>query len=277
MIVSASSGTTSQTTCSMISRDSLAIASYSGPRAATAAILCSTADATATAKDGDDVGDAAGEDVGDVTDAESAAEIDGGAGVGALRVAGRGAEGCPVAGAEVRETTGLVGVGTMGAAIGGGGSVGLLTTGTAGADGVGSADGREGRATAGAAGVGRAWGEGTMGAGAGTAAGLLATGGFTDGKPIMVRLSGGRGPPPGAGAGADGCGVVPVRTAGMAADGRAPGMSDGRGEGAGSGAAAAAGLGVATGRATEGLVGGLDVQLVGTGAGADPRSMVISP
>ena len=37
MIASASSGTTSQTTCSMISRESLAIASYSGPLALMAA------------------------------------------------------------------------------------------------------------------------------------------------------------------------------------------------------------------------------------------------
>ena len=37
MITSANSGTTSHTTCSMISRESLAIASYSRPRAAMAA------------------------------------------------------------------------------------------------------------------------------------------------------------------------------------------------------------------------------------------------
>ena len=37
MIISANSGTTSHTTCSMISRESLAIASYSRPRAAMAA------------------------------------------------------------------------------------------------------------------------------------------------------------------------------------------------------------------------------------------------
>ncbi len=37
MMASASSGTTSQTTCSMISRESLAIASYSGPLALMAA------------------------------------------------------------------------------------------------------------------------------------------------------------------------------------------------------------------------------------------------
>ena len=42
MIASASSGTTSHTTCSMISRDSLAIASYSGPLAESAASFCST-------------------------------------------------------------------------------------------------------------------------------------------------------------------------------------------------------------------------------------------
>ena len=42
MIASASSGTTSHTTCSMISRDSFAIASYSGPFADMAASFCST-------------------------------------------------------------------------------------------------------------------------------------------------------------------------------------------------------------------------------------------
>src|SRR3954470_14444238 len=42
MIASASSGTTSQTTCSMISRESLAMASYSGPRAARADIFWAT-------------------------------------------------------------------------------------------------------------------------------------------------------------------------------------------------------------------------------------------
>src|SRR5438477_6027213 len=42
MIASASSGTTSQTTCSMISRESLAMASYSGPRAASADIFWAT-------------------------------------------------------------------------------------------------------------------------------------------------------------------------------------------------------------------------------------------
>ena len=46
MIASASSGTTSHTTCSMISRDSLAIASYSGPFAEIAASFCSTDAAT---------------------------------------------------------------------------------------------------------------------------------------------------------------------------------------------------------------------------------------
>ncbi len=42
MMASASSGTTSHTTCSMISRDSFAIASYSGPLAEIAASFCST-------------------------------------------------------------------------------------------------------------------------------------------------------------------------------------------------------------------------------------------
>ena len=42
MIASASSGTIYHTTCSMISRDSLAIASYSGPFAEIAASFCST-------------------------------------------------------------------------------------------------------------------------------------------------------------------------------------------------------------------------------------------
>ena len=42
MIASASSGTISHTTCSMISRDSFAIASYSGPFADSVASFCST-------------------------------------------------------------------------------------------------------------------------------------------------------------------------------------------------------------------------------------------
>src|SRR5690242_5012573 len=49
MIASASSGTTSQTTCSMISRESLAMASYSGPRAASAETFWATALETAAA------------------------------------------------------------------------------------------------------------------------------------------------------------------------------------------------------------------------------------
>src|SRR3569623_1871024 len=47
MMVSASSGTISQAIFSMISRDSLAMASYSGPRAAMAAIWAATRDETA--------------------------------------------------------------------------------------------------------------------------------------------------------------------------------------------------------------------------------------
>src|SRR6185503_7440176 len=56
MMTSASSGTTSQTICSMISRDSLAMASYSGPRAPMAAIFWSTAVPTAADTAADTVG-----------------------------------------------------------------------------------------------------------------------------------------------------------------------------------------------------------------------------
>ena len=52
MIASASSGTTSHTTCSMISRDSFAIASYSGPFADIAASFCSTDAATLACETG---------------------------------------------------------------------------------------------------------------------------------------------------------------------------------------------------------------------------------
>src|SRR5437016_8187366 len=59
MITSASSGTTSQTICSMISRDRRAMAAYSGPRAPMAAIFSSTAAPTAALTTDDTAGDSA--------------------------------------------------------------------------------------------------------------------------------------------------------------------------------------------------------------------------
>jgi len=131
---------------------------------------------------------------------------------------------------------------------------------------------REGTAAIGPDGVGRR-GEGAVGDATG-AAGLPVTGGLTDGKPIMVRLSGGLSAP-GGGVEAVGCGVMPVRTTGIAADGRAPGIKEGRGEGCAGGCPAEAAAGM--GRGPVGRVGGFVVQPVCAGAGEGPRSMVISP
>src|SRR5580765_8203778 len=97
MIASASSGTTSHTTCSMISRDSLAIASYSGPFAEIVASFCST--------------DAA-------TEACAAGLIDGRAGGGGVAIRCRGG------GVAIRDrvSIGAAGpVGWRGAGAGGGG------------------------------------------------------------------------------------------------------------------------------------------------------------
>jgi hypothetical protein len=97
-----------------------------------------------------------------------------------------------------------------------------------------------------------------------------ATGGLTDGNPIMVR-AGWRG-----GGGKDGVakggGVVPGRAAGIAVEGRAADIIGGRGAGRAADADVGAGRGCAP---EEGLAGGLADQLAGPDAG--PRSMVISP
>ncbi len=263
MIASASSGTTSHTTCSMISRESLAMASYSGPRAARAATFWSTADDTAAAI----AGGAA---------AAAPREKEGGTGVGALRMAGD-ACGTPAAGVGAKRgttgrTPGAPAAGTAGV-IGtrtgpdAAGAVGVATTGARTA-GVGGCD------TAGiAAGVGlEMWGTaGTIGAGAG---GLgAASGGLIDGNPIMVRATCGRAAVEVV-ADAIGCGVPPVRAIGIDAEGRAPGISDGRGDGcAGGGVGSVAGIG----RAPDGRVGGLVLQAGAAGDWVGPRSMVISP
>ena len=264
MIASASSGTTSHTTCSIISRESLAIASYSGPRAASAAIFWSTADATTAAIPGDVPAGAGAEE-------KSA----GGTGVGNLRATGEAADGA--GGGEKRGTTGRGPVGTAGAGAEGTGPLG--GNGKAGAEGV-SAMGEEGAVATGmdieerdgAAGTEAGIARGGNGAGGMDAVGTgglpAATGGLTDGNPIVVRPIGGRADP-----GTEGCGVAPVGTAGIATDGRAPGISDGRGAGTGPGVGAAAGIG----RAPLGRVGGLALHADAAGAGAGPRSMVISP
>ena len=188
MIVSASSGTTSHTTCSMISRDSLAMASYSGPRAAMAAILCSTADETAEANECGAL-------------VEAGASAAGGTGVATLRVTGAG-ESTDEMGGAAGGTRGKGGRTAGGASAGqasdddgndGGGTMGLANieaAGAAGADVAGIAvGGRAGTAIEGTAGVGRAMG---VGIAKGTdAAGLAETGGLIDGKPIIVRLSAG--------------------------------------------------------------------------------------
>jgi len=157
----------------------------------------------------------------------------------------------------------------------GGGTTGLVKTGPVGAGGIDVAGipvvGRMGTAIEGTAGVARAIGEGIA---TGPDAGLAGTGGLTDGKPIIVRLSGGL---VAVGAEVDGCGVMPVRTAGMEADGRAPGIKDGRGEMEGGGEAVG---GAATmGRLPDGRVAGLAAHADGdcAGDGGVPRSMVISP
>jgi hypothetical protein len=259
----------------MISRESLAMASYSGPRAANAATFWSTTDETTAASAGDDAETATG-----------SAPAAGGIGVGTLRVTG--ADGVATAddvgagvggGGEKRGTGGRTAAGgtaagATGVAMEGGGSVGLGAA--AGPDG-GIISGRAGTAAAGAGGVAR-WeiGGATGAEGAGSVAGLPTTGDLTEGNPIIVRLRGGRAAP-GAGVEAVGCGVMPVRATGIEADGRAPGIKDGRG--AGGTAGAAAGPAATTGREPDGRVAALAAHADGAeAAGAvGPRSMVISP
>jgi hypothetical protein len=94
----------------------------------------------------------------------------------------------------------------------------------------------------------------------------------------MVRLAVGL-EAPGAGVEEVSGGVMPVRTAGIPADGRTPGIRDGRGDfWAGAGAVGfAAGMGLMP----DGRVGVLADHAVWVGAGAGtaagPRSMMISP
>jgi hypothetical protein len=211
-----------------------------------AAILCSTADDTVAANEGDGL-DTAG------------AMAAGGTGVATLRVTGDG-ESTDEVGGGADGTRGKGGRRAGGASDiedggdEGGGTTGLANTEAAGATGAVTAEipvvGRPGTATEGIAGVGRATGAGIA---TGTdAAGLAETGGLADGKPIIVRLRGGLAA---GGADVDGCGVIPVRTAGMEVEGRAPGIKDGRGELAGGGVAAD---GAETaGRLPDGRVAGL--------------------
>ena len=187
-------------------------------------------------------------------------------------------------GAENRGTDGLAAASGAGFTLGcggGGGATDLAgANGCAGAGGVGAigmlgielAVEREETTATGLDGVGRR-GEGEAGDATG-AAGLPATGGLTDGKPIMVRLRGAFAAPGGA-VEARGCGVMPERTAGITAEGRVPGIKEGRGDGWAGGIPAGAGAGI--GRIPVGRVGGLTVHPVCTGTGAGPRSIVISP
>jgi hypothetical protein len=202
--------------------------------------------------------------------------VTGAVGADAATVVGAGAVGTePAGGGENRGTGGRIGESATGAALEGGGRAGIAAAGAVGPDG-GIISGRAGTAAAGAGGVGR-WemGGDTGAAGGGRVAGLPTTGGLTEGNPIMVRLSGGR-PAPGAGIEAAGCGVVPVRAMGIAADGRAPGIRDGRD--AGGAAGGATGPGVAIGREPDGRVAGLAAHAACAGAVAGgPRSIVISP
>lgn len=198
---------------------------------------------------------------------------EGGMGVCTLRVTGADGDDEGMDAEDIVEeslgTTGLGadGVTEGGIGIGGFGSSGLGAVGAAGAGGVAITMGREGIA---------ATGEGMdfIAMGGGDAVGLVATGGLTDGKPIMVRLIGGR-TVGGAEVDAAGCGVVPVRVVGRLPAGRAPGINEGRGTGwliAGVG-----GVVTIAGRIAEGRAGGFIVQLVVEGDGMVPRSMVISP
>ena|ERR1017187_83496 len=130
----------------------------------------------------------------------------GGTGVDTLRVTGASgnAAGASAAGggSERRGTGGRSDEATAGLALGGGGSIGLLAMGTAGAGGVEITSERDGTAAAGAGGVASGAARPSVGAagamGVAGAAGLPITGGLTEGKPIMVRLRGLR-PAPGAG------------------------------------------------------------------------------
>ena len=197
-----------------------------------------------------------------------------GTGVGTLRMTGAvGAVGAAGSGGENLGTGGRTGAGSTGLALEGGGKEGLATTGIAGAGGVAITIGREEIAAVGTGGVAR----GEFGVAAATgAAGLTTTGAFTDGNPIIVRLSVGRAAP-GTGVEEVGCGVMPVRATGIAADGRAPGIRDGRGAG-GADDEGDADPGVAMGRIPDGRVGGFTFQADGTEADVGtPRSMVISP
>lgn len=247
----------------MISRESLAMASYSGPRAAKAATLRSTVadtDATAAASAG---AGRSGDLTGTVGDTGAVAGREAAAGVGAT-TGGAGGGGGASRGTTGREMA----AGAAGPSVGGNGVDALTVTGPSSGGEMVASTGCEGTTDIGAAGVRR------CGAGGEDTAGLLATVGLAEGKPIMVRFMGGRA---NAGAGGDdvGCGVKPERTAGRLADGRAPGISDGRGElGA---TAGGRGLAAGMGRAPEGRVGGFAAHVEAAVGGAGLRSMVISP
>lgn len=103
---------------------------------------------------------------------------DGGRGVGTFRVGADADDNAAGPDDVVEESRGTIGL--VPAVTGGGGNVGLLP-GTAGEGGVGIITGREDVAMTGV-------GIGFDTTGGGDAAGLPATGGLTDGNPIMVRL-----------------------------------------------------------------------------------------
>jgi len=243
------------------------MASYSGPRAAKAATFWSTTEDTAAARAGDGA-------------ADGRVCTDGGTGVGTLRVIGTEVGVAALAGGdEKRGTTGRAPVGA-GNGTADAEAVGTrLATDAVGTDGVGIIGARTGAATDTGAGAGAAGAEviGRGGSGTGAPPGICgldaATGGLTDGKPIMVRAIAGRAAAgaavTGAAAGSAGCGV---REAGIDPDGRAPGISDGRGEACDGG-----GVGETAGLGPDGRVGGLTPQVDAAGADAGPRSMVISP
>src|SRR6185436_7950807 len=168
MIASASSGTTSQTTCSMISRESLAMASYSGPLAASADTFWATAFDTACA-----MGAAAG---GAAGGAGAGAGAGGGIGAGAAGRAWTGGEdmaGTPI---MVRLVTWRWRPGDCGMATGAGAGAGAaLAAGAKGRAGSRGAPGRmpgisEGRRLGAGAGTGAGAGA-RIGAGAAVGAG----------------------------------------------------------------------------------------------------------
>ena len=127
--------------------------------------------------------------------------MEGGTGVAGRRMteAAGGAGTCVMGGGgESRGTTGRTEAGSAGPTPDGGATVDLAgTTGCAGADGVEAIVelGIEAAVVRGGTGMVGVGGVIRCGEGAAGAAGLVITGGLTDGNPIMVRFIGGRDPP----------------------------------------------------------------------------------